>query len=617
MSRRLPAGIALLLLLALPAGAQEPKPATLDAGGLATGGVDLTYAWRYAPGDDPARAAAGYDDSGWGVALPAASPPQALGWYRRHLVVPERLVGRPVVIRVAAPGEVELYLDGRSLLGSSAVERRGSASATATFRSGTAVLAARYECRDCGGGFTVRIESPQAGAHRLAQLTLAVFLATVPIVLAFIHFGLWLSNRRAVENLYLTLCLASFAGIVAFAAASELAGEWPALLFATKLVTPAILSSVFFSLMTYYAIRDRALPRAWIGFAAGGFLLAVASIVLESSFFRNIVWVAYFAALVVEVIRQEVRAPTKPAGGTRPLLAGMIVLQLAIILQVLVVLGVIPNRFPWSDIYYVGLVAFAIGTSLFIVNSFDATRRKLERNEGEIESARKLQEAMLPKELPAVPGLEIAAYLSTATDVGGDYYDFREAPDGALVVAIGDAAGHGLAAGAMVTAMKALFASVRGDEDLAEILTRCDGVLRRMDLRLLHMCLALVRFRGRTIEVCSAAMPPALIRRAATGTVEELGAGGLPLGGRLRGTWTSRFAELASGDTVLLASDGLGELLDQSGTPIGFDAVAASFARSSGSPSEIIAHLNREAAAWQGNAQQADDITIVVVGVRG
>jgi serine phosphatase RsbU (regulator of sigma subunit) len=63
------------------------------------------------------------------------------------------------------------------------------------------------------------------------------------------------------------------------------------------------------------------------------------------------------------------------------------------------------------------------------------------RTTRELESARSLQLSMLPSTLPELPGFEVAAAMATATDVGGDFFDFRTLPDGALVVAVGDATG--------------------------------------------------------------------------------------------------------------------------------------------------------------------------------
>ena len=79
------------------------------------------------------------------------------------------------------------------------------------------------------------------------------------------------------------------------------------------------------------------------------------------------------------------------------------------------------------------------------------------RKTRELDEARNLQLSMLPKQLPKLPHLDIAVYMKTATEVGGDYYDFHVHADGTLTVILGDATGHGMMSGMMVSIMKSLF----------------------------------------------------------------------------------------------------------------------------------------------------------------
>src|SRR5437870_4042465 len=65
-----------------------------------------------------------------------------------------------------------------------------------------------------------------------------------------------------------------------------------------------------------------------------------------------------------------------------------------------------------------------------------------ERKSAELEEARRFQLSMLPKEVPQVDGYDIAVFTHTATEVGGDYYDFH-VDDGDMAITIGDATGHG------------------------------------------------------------------------------------------------------------------------------------------------------------------------------
>ena len=247
-----------------------------------------------------------------------------------------------------------------------------------------------------------------------------------------------------------------------------------------------------------------------------------------------------------EVVRLEVAGHIVEREGVRVLLAGFAILGAVILLQILIEIGAIPPIAGSRGIYVYGLLAFAVSMSLFLSQSFARTRRHLEqrlaevsalaqqvldqertaheqdlrrhlleaenaRKTAEIERARTLQLSMLPAALPVVDGLETAAVMLPATEVGGDYYDFRIAADGSLVVAFGDATGHGVAAGIMVTAVKALFSTLGGAESLPSVLAECDRVLREMQVKPLHMCLALARLTPGAVTLCSAAMPPPAI----------------------------------------------------------------------------------------------------------
>jgi serine phosphatase RsbU (regulator of sigma subunit) len=117
-------------------------------------------------------------------------------------------------------------------------------------------------------------------------------------------------------------------------------------------------------------------------------------------------------------------------------------------------------------------------------------------------------------------------------------------------------------------------------------------------------------------SVCSAAMPPVLIWRASTGTVEELVSAGLPLGGGLSPGYQERNTALATGDTLLFATDGLAETLDPEGNQLGYEGAADALRRAAGAPaSEVVDRLMATAAAWRREREQGDDVTFVVVRV--
>lgn len=240
---------------------------------------------------------------------------------------------------------------------------------------------------------------------------------------------------------------------------------------------------------------------------------------------------------------------------------------------------------------------------------------EFDRKTRELEDARAFQLALLPKQLPQVPGLRLAVHMRTATEVGGDYYDFHVAPDGALTVAVGDATGHGARAGTMVTVVKSLFSAYHADRAPGAFLSEAGETVRRMDLGRMAMALQLARIAGDTITLASAAMPPVLLYRAATRNVEELAAVGMPLGSFGDG-YPDITATLESGDTLLMMSDGFPELLDRRGDPLGYVAVENAFLKvASQTPDEIIAALAHAADERTGGEPPNDDITFVVVKV--
>ena len=245
------------------------------------------------------------------------------------------------------------------------------------------------------------------------------------------------------------------------------------------------------------------------------------------------------------------------------------------------------------------------------------------RKTRELEEARQLQVSMLPKATPALPHAWIAARMQTATEVGGDYYDFRHAEGGALLFAIGDATGHGARAGTMVAVTKTLFNSLSDEQDegedegLARFLQRATGLLRRLGMRRLYMALALGRLKGGRLELAGAGMPPALVYRARSETVEEVPLKGMPLGGPAGFPYRQRSIELAPGDVVVLMSDGFPEAFDAERRMLGYERAAAVLrASASASPEEIIACYEETARRWTGEHPLSDDMTFVVLKMR-
>ncbi len=248
----------------------------------------------------------------------------------------------------------------------------------------------------------------------------------------------------------------------------------------------------------------------------------------------------------------------------------------------------------------------------------EAQSRALEaehqRKSHELEAARRLQLSMLPRDLPRLAELDVAAYMDTATEVGGDYYDLKVGADGSVCVVVGDATGHGLQAGIMVSVMKGLFAAAAVRPDPGAFLSRSDEVFRELRVGRLHMALSVLHVDAGRAVLASAGMPPAYVYRADDGRVDEILLPAPPLGTSMKAAFPEQPLGLGPGDTVLLLSDGLPETLDRDGRPFDYPGVRAALARVGGrSPQEIVDELVAAGDSWRGDAPLRDDVTLVVL----
>jgi len=240
-----------------------------------------------------------------------------------------------------------------------------------------------------------------------------------------------------------------------------------------------------------------------------------------------------------------------------------------------------------------------------------------ERKSQELEEARQLQLSMLPKELPQLPNLDIAVYMQTATEVGGDYYDFHVSLDGTLTVVVGDATGHGMKAGTMVTTAKSLFNSYAPNPDILfsfKEITRC---IKQMNFGKLSMCMTMLKIKGNKMEISTAGMPPSFIFRRDTRVVEEHLFKAMPLGTMEKFPYEIKDTTLNPGDTILLLSDGLPELKNANDEMYGYKRIRNGFEDvAEKAPEEIVSYLKNEGAGWINQADPDDDVTFVVIKVK-
>ncbi|WP_218938415.1 PP2C family protein-serine/threonine phosphatase [Modestobacter altitudinis] len=190
-------------------------------------------------------------------------------------------------------------------------------------------------------------------------------------------------------------------------------------------------------------------------------------------------------------------------------------------------------------------------------------QRELDRT-AELDSAARVQQALLPRRVPEVAGYEVAGMCLPAGSVGGDFFDWYHAPDGQLVVTLADVMGKGLPASIIMATVRAVMRSTTRDGDPGQALTRAAATLHE-DLertgRMVTLCHARLDTVAHELHYADAGHGLMLLVRA-DGSAHRPQDGGLPLGVLPDQTWTEQVVQLQPGDTAIAFSDGLLDLYD-------------------------------------------------------
>src|SRR5215216_4432963 len=240
-----------------------------------------------------------------------------------------------------------------------------------------------------------------------------------------------------------------------------------------------------------------------------------------------------------------------------------------------------------------------------------ATRQRFEQ---ELEVARLIQQNFLPRELPDLPGWQIAAYYRPAREVGGDFYDVIPLPDGRVAFVVGDVTDKGVPAALVMSATRSILrASAQRLIEPGLVLERvnehlCPDMPEKMFVTCLYGVLdpssGHLRFANAGHDL------PYV--KTADGIV-ELRARGMPLGLMPDMPYEEKEAILAPGDSVLLHSDGVVEAHDPRRDMFGFPRLKETMADAPGGQ-ELIDRVLSDLDAFTGpDAEQEDDITMVAL----
>jgi sigma-B regulation protein RsbU (phosphoserine phosphatase) len=249
-----------------------------------------------------------------------------------------------------------------------------------------------------------------------------------------------------------------------------------------------------------------------------------------------------------------------------------------------------------------------------------ALRERLAREQllGELAVARRIQTALIPKSV-SVPGLELAAGISPADQVGGDYFDIFNTTDGCWI-GIGDVTGHGLLAGMIMLMMQsAVCALVNGlpDPSPSRIVCQLNRVLylniRERLEQSDHATFAMLRFRSNGSLTLAGAHEDPIIYRVAQERCERIPLHGVWIGiaEDIEADTYDEGVTLERGDILLLYTDGLIEARNATNEEFGIDRVEQVL-RSSARSAVSVIYDNLLAAVRSWTPVQQDDVTLIV-----
>lgn len=478
------------------------------------------------------------------------------------------------------------------------------------------------------------------------------------VALALLHFLLYVFYRRERANLFYSIFALSLAATLPLNNAfngDDPYGARSAFVAAVCFVGFVCAFAVVFSSLLAFlhvAFGVRFTKRFWLLLALWLGVMVMTAIYVREYATLYIVSLSLVLTLV-EAIIIMVRVLVGRREGAWIIMAGLLLFAFAMSATVgRELVGFRPPAAFWEVVQLLILLAVPVSVSIFLARNFartnfnleaqlanvkDLSARQLEherteaklrlqhekekaenaRRAQELEEARSLQLSMLPKSVPQLPHFDIAAYMKPATEVGGDYYDFHVAPDGTLTIVVGDATGHGLKAGTVVTATKSLFNAFADEPDIRTFFRKASHALKSMNLRGLFMAMTMLKIRGVRVEVSAAGMPALLIYRAAENRVEELLISGMPLGSLVTFPYKQHGFELNAGDALMLMSDGFPEMFNEQNEMLDYGRARAVLAEVAHENSnEIIERFVREGDEWAGMRPQDDDVTFVVVKVK-
>jgi predicted ester cyclase len=259
-------------------------------------------------------------------------------------------------------------------------------------------------------------------------------------------------------------------------------------------------------------------------------------------------------------------------------------------------------------------VRHTANTAGFWQQRLQRERIERERVEQELQVARRIQQASLPKEVPTLEGWQIAPFYRPAREVGGDFYDFHLLSEGHVGLVVGDATGKGVPAALVMSSTRSMLrALARASNSPGEVLGQVNDLLvTDIPPNMFVTCFyAILDPKSASLSYANAGHDLPYLHR--DGAAEELRARGMPLGLMPGMSYEEKEIELDVGEGVFFYSDGLVEAHDPKGEMFGFPRLRALIAEHA-EERFLGDFLLEELYSFVGEGwEQEDDITLLTL----
>jgi serine phosphatase RsbU (regulator of sigma subunit)/anti-sigma regulatory factor (Ser/Thr protein kinase) len=263
-----------------------------------------------------------------------------------------------------------------------------------------------------------------------------------------------------------------------------------------------------------------------------------------------------------------------------------------------------------------GIVLPALG---FGLSAHERRAQAIERTiiEQQLHVARLIQQTLLPKEAPHLPGWRLSGHYQPAQAVGGDFYDFLSFPDGRMGLVIGDVTDKGVPAALVMATTRSLLRTIAHDAaPPGQVLQQVNELLHpEIPPKMFVTCLyAILDPATGRMQYANAGHNLPYRAHPGNGSVTALRARGMPLGLMPGMVYEEMETTIAPGECILLYSDGLIEAHNPHRQMFGSTRLRSLLARCSGNCPELIRRLLAELAAFTGRGwEQEDDVTLVTL----